>query len=72
MPNRKTFDERERYDHSGRPLNHREANDLKADVQEDGASDRGASSNGDAGPQRDASPKPTRDPGAARDKARGV
>ena len=35
MPNRKTFDERERYDHSGRPLGHRQANDLKPDVSEE-------------------------------------
>jgi hypothetical protein len=34
MPNRKTFDEREKYDHSGRPLDHRQANDLQADVKE--------------------------------------
>jgi hypothetical protein len=34
MPNRKTFDEREKYDHSGRPLDHRQENDLQADVKE--------------------------------------
>ena len=35
MPNRKTFDEREKYDHSGRPLDRRQKNDLKADVSEE-------------------------------------
>jgi hypothetical protein len=34
MPNRKTFDPRERYDHSGRPVEHAERNDLKPDVSE--------------------------------------
>jgi hypothetical protein len=46
MPNRKTFDEREKYDHSGRALNHREGNDLKPDVREDGEFNRGASPEG--------------------------
>jgi hypothetical protein len=32
MPNRKTFDEKEKYDHSGHPIAHRQAGDLKPDV----------------------------------------
>ena len=35
MPNRKTFDPREKYDHSGRPLEHAKKNDLKPDISED-------------------------------------
>jgi hypothetical protein len=35
MPNRKTFDPRERYDHSGRPLEHAKKNDLKPDISEE-------------------------------------
>jgi hypothetical protein len=35
MPNRKTFDEKEKYDHSGHPLAHRQAGDLKPDVNVD-------------------------------------
>jgi hypothetical protein len=35
MPNRKTFDEREKYDHSGRPLTHPQKNDLRPDVSEE-------------------------------------
>jgi hypothetical protein len=34
MPNRKTFDPSERYDHSGRSVGHAEKNDLKPDVGE--------------------------------------
>jgi len=37
MPNRKTFDPREKYDHSGRPLEHAKKNDLKPDISEDAA-----------------------------------
>jgi hypothetical protein len=37
MPNRKTFDPRERYDHSGRPVEHAQRNDLKPDISEEGA-----------------------------------
>jgi hypothetical protein len=37
MPNRKTFDPRERYDHSGRPLEHAKKNDLKPDISEEAA-----------------------------------
>jgi hypothetical protein len=37
MPNRKTFDPREKYDHSSRPVEHAQKNDLKADVSEDDA-----------------------------------
>jgi hypothetical protein len=33
MPNRKTFDEREKYDHSGHPLRERQPSDLQADIQ---------------------------------------
>jgi hypothetical protein len=40
MPNRKTFDEREKYDHSGRPLTHRQKNDLRPDVSEESDSNR--------------------------------
>jgi hypothetical protein len=43
MPNRKTFDEREKYDHSGRPLDHRQENDLQADVNETPDARRGSS-----------------------------
>jgi hypothetical protein len=43
MPNRKTFDEREKYDHSGRPLDHRQENDLQADVNETSDTHRAAS-----------------------------
>jgi hypothetical protein len=32
MPNRKTFDEREKVDHSSHPLMHRQPSDLKADI----------------------------------------
>jgi hypothetical protein len=35
MPNRKTFDPREKYDHSGRPLEHAQKNDLQPDIRED-------------------------------------
>jgi hypothetical protein len=34
MPNRKTFDEREKVDHSSHPLTHRQPSDLKADIQD--------------------------------------
>jgi hypothetical protein len=34
MPNRKTFDDREKYDHSGHPLGHRQPSDLQADIQD--------------------------------------
>src|ERR1700734_3757755 len=36
MPNRKTFDPREKYDHSGRPVEHAQRNDLKPDISEEG------------------------------------
>ena len=36
MPNRKTFDPRDKYDHSGRPLEHAQKNDLKPDISEEG------------------------------------
>jgi hypothetical protein len=35
MPNRKTFDPREKYDHSGRPVEHAKKNDLKPDISEE-------------------------------------
>jgi hypothetical protein len=35
MPNRKTFDPSERYDHSGRPVEHAKKNDLKPDISEE-------------------------------------
>jgi hypothetical protein len=35
MPNRKTFDPREKYDHSSRPVEHAEKNDLKPDISEE-------------------------------------
>jgi hypothetical protein len=35
MPNRKTFDEREKVDHSGHPLGQRQPSDLKADIQDE-------------------------------------
>jgi len=44
MPNRKTFDEREKYDHSGRPLTHPQKNDLRPDVSEEADSKRGPAS----------------------------
>jgi hypothetical protein len=34
MPNRKTYDEREKVDHSSHPLMHRQPSDLKADIQD--------------------------------------
>ena len=34
MPNRKTFDEREKVDHSSHPLMDRQPSDLKADIQD--------------------------------------
>jgi hypothetical protein len=34
MPNRKTFNEREKVDHSSHPLMHRQPSDLKADIQD--------------------------------------
>jgi hypothetical protein len=34
MPNRKTFDEREKYDHSGHPVGHRQPSDLQADIRD--------------------------------------
>jgi hypothetical protein len=42
MPNRKTFDEREKYDHSGRPLDSRLPGDLQPDIADaaDSHSDR--------------------------------
>lgn len=36
MPNRKTFDVREKYDHSGRSVQHAKKNDLKPDISEEG------------------------------------
>jgi hypothetical protein len=35
MPNRKTFDPSERYDHSGRSVGHAKRNDLKPDISEE-------------------------------------
>lgn len=34
MPNRKTFDERKKYDHSSHPLRERQPSDLKSDIQD--------------------------------------
>jgi hypothetical protein len=34
MPNRKTFDQRDKVDHSSHPLMHRQPSDLKADIQD--------------------------------------
>jgi hypothetical protein len=34
MPNRKTFDPRDKVDHSSHPLTHRQPSDLKADIQD--------------------------------------
>jgi len=34
MPNRKTFDEREKVDHSSHPLEHRQPSDLQPDIQD--------------------------------------
>jgi hypothetical protein len=45
MPNRKTFDPSEKYDHSSRPVEHAQKNDLQADVSEDDAK---ASANSEA------------------------
>jgi hypothetical protein len=54
MPNRKTFDPRDKYDHSSRPLGHAQKNDLQADVIDEGSrSERGSSSgHGDPPPRR--------------------
>jgi hypothetical protein len=35
MPNRKTFDEKEKYDHSSHSIAHRQAGDLRPDVNVD-------------------------------------
>jgi hypothetical protein len=34
MPNRKTFDEREKVDHSSHPLDDQQPSDLKPDIQD--------------------------------------
>ena len=34
MPNRKTFDEREKVDQSSHPLEHRQPSDLQPDIQD--------------------------------------
>src|SRR5277367_6533557 len=34
MPNRKTFDEREKYDHSAHPVGNRQPSDLQPDIQD--------------------------------------
>jgi hypothetical protein len=34
MPNRKTFDDHEKMDHSSHPPQHRQPSDLKADIQD--------------------------------------
>jgi hypothetical protein len=57
MPNRKTLDPREKYDHSGRSLEHAQKNDLKPDINEE-----------DPRPGRD--PLDPRDTGVRRGKAR--
>jgi hypothetical protein len=57
MPNRKTFDEREKYDHSGRSLEHRQRNDLQPDVSEEGDSKSGG------GPAKSAAAPPRAVPG---------
>jgi hypothetical protein len=46
MPNRKTFDPREKYDHSGRPVGHAEENDLKPDISEEAAEAAGVGREG--------------------------
>lgn len=53
MPNRKTFDEREKYDHSGRPLGHAQGNDLKPDISEE---ERGVATPGSADGSRPSRP----------------
>ena len=61
MPNRKTFDQREKYDHSGHPLEGAQPNDLKPDISE---SDEERDPRGSASPRRPAAsagkPRPWR------------
>jgi hypothetical protein len=35
MPNRKTFDERDKYDHSSHPIARSQPSDLKPDIRDD-------------------------------------
>jgi hypothetical protein len=35
MPNRKTFDDRDKYDHSSHPIAHSQPSDLKAEIKDD-------------------------------------
>ena len=58
MPNRKTFDPRDKYDHSSRPLGHAQKNDLQADVSGEGSrNDEGpGSEQGSSSGRRDPPP----------------
>jgi hypothetical protein len=42
MPNRKTFDAGDKYDHSSHPVTHRQPSDLKPDIKDDADSAVGA------------------------------
>jgi hypothetical protein len=46
MPNRKTFDEADKYDHSSRPLEDREKHDLQPYISDEPDRHAGASVNG--------------------------
>jgi hypothetical protein len=55
MPNRKTFDAGDKYDHSSHPVTHREPSDLKPDIKDDGDSAVGVEPNATTRrPSRDA------------------
>jgi hypothetical protein len=58
MPNRKTFDPREKYDHSGRPVGQAKKNDLKPDISEE-APDAVAPARSKEGSDRSRGDKPT-------------
>jgi hypothetical protein len=69
MPNRKTFDDHEKYDHSSHPLGHREPGDLQADTQNTEnekttaatGTDHGASSKRPLTKRRVSRPRPGKD-----------
>jgi len=62
MPNRKTFDPQERYDHSGRSVGHAEKNDLKADVSDAGDGEEGAGHRDPPDSRQERRDKPPRPP----------
>lgn len=48
MPNRKTFDAGDKYDHSSHPVMHGQRSDLKPDIKDDADSTVGAEANASA------------------------